>query len=171
LGAVPAAGKTGTTDHATAVWFVGYTDTLAAAVWAGNPDASTPLRNITVGDTRLDEATGGKLPGPIWATAMAAALGLPADPAQRQAAADQRLPQATPTDEPSPAAKPSSDPAPDRVPSADELSDWGIQYDQGWAGDQPDWRRADYGKKHHHGHHRESFNCPDPDADDAYDCD
>jgi hypothetical protein len=58
------------------------------------------------------------------------------------------------------------------VPSADELSDWGIQYDNGWADDQPDWRRADHGKKkHRHGDHRESFNCPDPTADDAYDCD
>jgi membrane peptidoglycan carboxypeptidase len=123
LGAVPAAGKTGTTDNATAVWFVGYTDTLAAAVWAGHPDSTAPLRDILVGDDQLDEATGGKLPGPIWADAMAGALGLPADPNRRRAQAEQRMP--TPT----PSAEPTTPPDDDHIPTADELDPWSIQYD------------------------------------------
>ena len=83
LGSVRAAGKTGTTSNATAVWFVGYTDRLAAAVWAGHPDSTKPLRNVLVGGRRHDRLTGGALPGPIWADAMAGALDLPDDPAVR----------------------------------------------------------------------------------------
>jgi membrane peptidoglycan carboxypeptidase len=164
LGAVPAAGKTGTTDNATAVWFVGYTDKLAAAVWAGHPDASTPLRDITVGDTHLDEATGGKLPGPIWADAMAAALGLPADPAARQAAADGRLPRPTPTDTPTAQPDPAVEPDGGPVPSADDVENFGIQYDHSWDA-QPQWRHPHHGHKHNHDP------CADPTSPDAYDCD
>ena len=39
----PAAGKTGTTQNNTDVWFVGYTPDLAAAVWVGN-DIPEPLK-------------------------------------------------------------------------------------------------------------------------------
>ncbi|MGQ0464427.1 MAG: transglycosylase domain-containing protein [Sporichthyaceae bacterium] len=85
LGSVRAAGKTGTTNGATAVWFAGYTDSLAAAVWAGHPDGTKPLRDIEVAGRRYGQLTGGALPGPIWAEAMAAALGLPLDPAERAA--------------------------------------------------------------------------------------
>ena len=174
LGDVLAAGKTGTTDNATAVWFVGYTDKLAAAVWAGHPDVSAPLRNITVGDTQLDEVTGGKLPGPIWADAMAAALGLPADPAERRAEADRRLPEVTPSKAPN--ATPTPDPYLDgRVPEPDEVSDWAVQYDDNGWGDQPDWQRRDFGKQHRHKHNRDPALDPcDPNSDryaDAYDCD
>lgn len=182
LGAVPAAGKTGTTDHATAVWFVGYTDTLAAAVWAGHPDSTAPLRNILVGDQQVDEATGGKVPGPIWADAMAAALDLPADPAQRRADAARRLADAAPQPDDT-----SSGPKPvestdifgrdDEKPTPDDVRAWGIQYDDNqW--EQPAWQRYDYGKKHGHRHkhkHHADYgyldNCPDPESPDAYDCD
>ncbi len=85
LGSVRAAGKTGTTNDATAVWFVGFTDRLATAVWAGHPDVTRPLRNIRVGDRVYEKLTGGALPGPIWADAMAVALDLPADVAEREA--------------------------------------------------------------------------------------
>jgi penicillin-binding protein 1A len=54
---IPAAGKTGTTNDATDVWFVGYTPDLLAGVWLG---FDTP-RPIMVG------ATGGTLAVPIWA--------------------------------------------------------------------------------------------------------
>jgi membrane peptidoglycan carboxypeptidase len=91
LGATPAAGKTGTTNGAAAVWFVGYTDHLAAAVWAGYPDASRSLRDITVGDEFHDVVTGAILPGRIWADAMIGALGLPTDAVQRQADAASRI--------------------------------------------------------------------------------
>jgi penicillin-binding protein 1A len=54
---IPAAGKTGTTNDATDVWFVGYTPDLLAGVWVGldNP------RNIVRG------ATGGGIAVPVWA--------------------------------------------------------------------------------------------------------
>jgi penicillin-binding protein 1A len=57
---VPAAGKTGTTNDATDVWFVGYTPDLLAGVWLGfdNP------RPIGSG------ATGGTLAVPVWARVM-----------------------------------------------------------------------------------------------------
>lgn len=74
LGARPAAGKTGTTNSATAVWFAGFTSQLAAAVWAGYPDASRPLKNVSIGGTRYATLFGGALPGPIWQAAMLAAL-------------------------------------------------------------------------------------------------
>jgi membrane peptidoglycan carboxypeptidase len=188
LGAVPAAGKTGTTNNATAVWFVGYTDTLAAAVWAGHPDATAPLRNILVGDDQLDEATGGKLPGPIWADAMAAALGLPADPEQRRAAARERLGDRAADADPAPTdgqAVESTDifGTDDAKPNPDDLSDYAVQFDEDGWGDQPGWRRADHGRrphghqvKHHRNRHHDyayrygDSNCLDPEADDAYDC-
>jgi penicillin-binding protein 1A len=57
---VPAAGKTGTTNDNTDVWFVGYTPDLLAGVWLGfdNP------RPIGAG------ATGGTLAVPVWARVM-----------------------------------------------------------------------------------------------------
>jgi penicillin-binding protein 1A len=54
---VPAAGKTGTTNDATDVWFVGYTPDLVAGVWLG---MDQPQRIMT-------GATGGGLAVPVWA--------------------------------------------------------------------------------------------------------
>jgi penicillin-binding protein 1A len=53
----PVAGKTGTTNNAQDVWFVGYTPTLVAGVWFGY---DTP-REIA------PHATGGHLAAPAWA--------------------------------------------------------------------------------------------------------
>ena len=53
----PVAGKTGTTNNATDVWFVGYTPTLVAGVWFGY---DTP-RQIA------PHASGGHLAAPAWA--------------------------------------------------------------------------------------------------------
>ncbi len=50
----PAAGKTGTSDHARDAWFIGYTPTISAGVWVGFDDNS-PI-NIT----------GGAAAAPIW---------------------------------------------------------------------------------------------------------
>ncbi|MGQ0629808.1 MAG: transglycosylase domain-containing protein [Sporichthyaceae bacterium] len=66
----PAAGKTGTTNRASAVWFAGFTRDYAAAVWAGYPHRSRPLRNITVNGVFYRQLFGGALPGPIWRDAM-----------------------------------------------------------------------------------------------------
>jgi 1A family penicillin-binding protein len=53
----PLAGKTGTTNSGTDVWFVGYSPTLVAGIWFGY---DTP-RQIS------DNATGGRLAAPAWA--------------------------------------------------------------------------------------------------------
>jgi penicillin-binding protein 1A len=54
---IPAAGKTGTTNDATDVWFIGYTPDVLAGVWIGLDRPQT----ITGG------ATGGGFAVPIWA--------------------------------------------------------------------------------------------------------
>ncbi|MBK6457946.1 MAG: PBP1A family penicillin-binding protein [Gemmatimonadetes bacterium] len=53
----PVAGKTGTTNNGTDVWFVGYTPTMVAGVWFGY---DTPH---TLGDA----ANGGRYAAPAWA--------------------------------------------------------------------------------------------------------
>ena len=53
----PVAGKTGTTNAGTDVWFVGYTPTLVAGVWFGY-DAPRPI---------APGASGGRLAAPAWA--------------------------------------------------------------------------------------------------------
>ena len=63
------AGKTGSTDNNTNAWFVGYTPTLATAVWMGNPDADIPMRRVG-GITVF----GGTYPARIWKAFMAPAL-------------------------------------------------------------------------------------------------
>ncbi|HWC11842.1 MAG TPA: transglycosylase domain-containing protein, partial [Acidimicrobiales bacterium] len=63
------AGKTGSTDNNTNAWFVGYTPTLATAVWMGNPDVDEPMRNVG-GIT----VYGGTYPARIWKAFMTGAL-------------------------------------------------------------------------------------------------
>jgi len=71
----PSAGKTGTAQNLSALWFVGYTPQLAAAVWAGNPDTNEfEVRRVQVGPRYYESACGGCLPGPIWQQAMNGAL-------------------------------------------------------------------------------------------------
>jgi penicillin-binding protein 1A len=67
------AGKTGSTDENKNAWFVGYTPTLATAVWMGNPHEDIPMRNVG-GITVF----GGTYPARIWKAFMAAALTGPA---------------------------------------------------------------------------------------------
>ncbi|HSL70531.1 MAG TPA: PBP1A family penicillin-binding protein [Longimicrobiales bacterium] len=56
----PAAGKTGTTNDAADVWFVGYTPRLVGTIWLGFDDRKTVVRG----------ATGGELAAPIWGRIM-----------------------------------------------------------------------------------------------------
>ncbi|MEX0856252.1 MAG: PBP1A family penicillin-binding protein [Gemmatimonadota bacterium] len=53
---IPAAGKTGTTNDGTDVWFVGFTPTLQALVWFGMDQPQTIHA----------EATGGGFAAPVW---------------------------------------------------------------------------------------------------------
>jgi len=57
---LPAAGKTGTTNDATDVWFVGFTPDLLASVWFGFDRRRTILPN----------AAGGVYAAPVWADFM-----------------------------------------------------------------------------------------------------
>ncbi|CAA9298561.1 MAG: Multimodular transpeptidase-transglycosylase, partial [uncultured Gemmatimonadetes bacterium] len=56
----PAAGKTGTTNAATDVWFVGYTPDMVAAVWFGFDRPQTIVRG----------ASGGTIAAPVWGRIM-----------------------------------------------------------------------------------------------------
>ena len=71
---VPMAGKTGTTNDGTDVWYVGYTPEMVTAVWVGNDDNS-PLKGVQ----------GGGLPARIWRDFMAGALGSPVARTERRA--------------------------------------------------------------------------------------
>jgi membrane carboxypeptidase/penicillin-binding protein len=53
----PVAGKTGTTNDGTDVWFVGYTPTLVAGFWFGYDEPRSMGRN----------ASGGRMAAPAWA--------------------------------------------------------------------------------------------------------
>jgi membrane carboxypeptidase/penicillin-binding protein len=53
---IPAAGKTGTTNDYTNIWFVGFTPNLTAAIWFG---FDKPRRI-------LGSATGGQYVAPVW---------------------------------------------------------------------------------------------------------
>ncbi|MGH7460307.1 MAG: penicillin-binding protein 1A, partial [Longimicrobiales bacterium] len=57
---LPAAGKTGTTNDAKDVWFVGMTSDLTAGVWLGFDQPQTIMPN----------ASGGLLAAPVWADMM-----------------------------------------------------------------------------------------------------
>jgi len=63
---VPAAGKTGTTNDGTDVWFTGFTPTLLATIWFG---MDTPIPIFAIGPGRR-QATGGSLAAPVWGAFM-----------------------------------------------------------------------------------------------------
>lgn len=79
----PAAGKTGTTDSSAAVWFVGYTPDMAAAVWVGDPRGGQkyPMKGVTINGRYYSQVFGSTMPGPIWRDSLIGALeGTPATP-------------------------------------------------------------------------------------------
>jgi penicillin-binding protein 1A len=62
----PAGGKTGTTDHNTDAWFVGFTPRLATAVWVGYPNDRTEMNALFYGGP----VDGGTFPAAIWGAYM-----------------------------------------------------------------------------------------------------
>jgi penicillin-binding protein 1A len=67
----PAGGKTGTTDHNTDAWFVGFTPHLATAVWVGYPNDRTEMNGLYFGRN----VDGGTYPADIWGAYMKQAKG------------------------------------------------------------------------------------------------
>jgi membrane peptidoglycan carboxypeptidase len=71
----PVAGKTGTAQENTNVWFVGYTRQVTTAVWVGFPGNTEPLPNYFGTDV-----FGGTLAAPIWRAYMGRVMsGMPAE--------------------------------------------------------------------------------------------
>jgi membrane peptidoglycan carboxypeptidase len=62
----PQAGKTGTHENHTDVWFVGYVPQYTTAVWVGYADSQVEMRNVTINGTFYSRAFGGSVAAPIW---------------------------------------------------------------------------------------------------------
>jgi membrane peptidoglycan carboxypeptidase len=78
----PAAGKTGTTNGAVAVWFTGFTPQMATSIWVGDPDNyGYKMANITIGGKFYSQVCGACVAAPIWQQMMNGALnGMPVVP-------------------------------------------------------------------------------------------
>ena len=111
----PAAGKTGTAQHATDAWFCGYVPQLATCVWVGYPNESRPMRDVA----GFSEVYGGTIPAQIWhdfmteATTGMRVVGF--RPGSYEIYADPPPP--TPSPEPLPSAEPSPATDPEPAPS------------------------------------------------------
>lgn len=62
----PAAGKTGTAQENTHLWFVGFTPQVVAAVWTGNAEGDLPLQFMSINGRYSRYWYGGDISGPIW---------------------------------------------------------------------------------------------------------
>ncbi|MFH1329915.1 MAG: transglycosylase domain-containing protein [Actinomycetota bacterium] len=82
----PQAGKTGTHQDHTDVWFVGFIPQFTTSVWVGFPDRQVEMRNIVINGTYYDRVWGSSVAAPIWAdfmeivTARLPVMGFPPDP-------------------------------------------------------------------------------------------
>ena len=63
---LPAAGKTGTTNDAKDVWFVGMTPGMVASVWIGNDDSSSLPSSMTLSNGNTDSVTSSRQPIYAW---------------------------------------------------------------------------------------------------------
>lgn len=66
----PAAGKSGTTDEAKSLWFVGYVPQRTTAVAVSDPEAPTSLNGVTLNGVFFPQAFSSRIPGPIWKAVM-----------------------------------------------------------------------------------------------------
>jgi len=73
----PVAGKTGTTEHSTDAWFIGYTPKLTTALWMGYADRALSMD----GFRGLAGVVGGGIPAELWHQYMRAALAAEPDEA------------------------------------------------------------------------------------------
>jgi len=71
----PAAGKTGTSQLSSHLWFMGFTPQLVATVWMGNPTHDVPGRDITInGKSYRGFIYGSTISAPTWKRFMDRAL-------------------------------------------------------------------------------------------------
>jgi membrane peptidoglycan carboxypeptidase len=113
----PAAGKTGTTQNHVDAWFVGYTPTLATAVWMGfGPVEGGAVPQMT--SVRGRRVTGGSFPATIWQSFMRGALaGTREEAFEKPAAAPEPSPvPASPTPDPGLEPSPTESPPPGYSP-------------------------------------------------------
>ncbi|WP_430867859.1 penicillin-binding protein [Demequina aurantiaca] len=68
------AGKTGTAQDNTHLWFMGFADQLVATVWMGNPDKDVPAQYMTIGGQYHSFFYGSTIAGPTWKSFMDRAL-------------------------------------------------------------------------------------------------
>ena len=71
----PAAGKTGTAQNNTHLWFVGYTPQVSAAVWVGNAEGDIPIHGFTINGVFKRFWYGGDIAPPIWGDFMGSVMG------------------------------------------------------------------------------------------------
>jgi penicillin-binding protein 1A len=64
------AGKTGTTEHSSDAWFIGFTPHLSTAVWMGYADSIKPMVDFR----GYSSVQGGGIPAELWHSYMASVL-------------------------------------------------------------------------------------------------
>ncbi len=62
----PQAGKTGTHENHTDVWYIGFIPQYTTSVWVGFPDSQVEMRNLVINGVYQDLAWGGSVAAPIW---------------------------------------------------------------------------------------------------------
>jgi membrane peptidoglycan carboxypeptidase len=74
----PQAGKTGTHEDHTDVWFIGFIPQYTTSVWVGFPDRQVEMRNLVINGTYYETVWGSNVAAPLWAQYMEIATeGLP----------------------------------------------------------------------------------------------
>jgi membrane peptidoglycan carboxypeptidase len=124
---VPAAGKTGTNEQHSAVWFVGYTPTISAAVWVGDPRGGFryPLKNITIDGQYYTNVFGRSIPGPIWQQALRDSLsGTPTQYFNLNPTYSVGLGGPAPSPKPTPTTKPTATPTAGPTNSPTGIPSW-----------------------------------------------
>ncbi len=66
----PQAGKTGTHQYNSDVWFVGFIPQFSTSVWVGFADSQVPMANLVIHGTYYNTVYGGSVAAPIWAEFM-----------------------------------------------------------------------------------------------------
>jgi len=62
----PQAGKTGTHEDNTDVWFIGFIPQYTTSVWVGFPDSQVEMRNLVINGTYYETVWGSNVAAPIW---------------------------------------------------------------------------------------------------------